>query len=213
VETEDQLSDTQLRDALHRSMRGVDPPVHDLVSAAVRDGRSTRRSSAAAWAAGGLAAAVVVAVVAATRPWADPEPEAATGARTAPAAASCGPAPETVLPRWATAGFSDPRPVITHVTGEQGHIVAILFGRVLHAPPADDVNNKILWVARTSSMEPLQIDAVRDGEVEPVHREVAGGPSPSTIDLPRAGCWHLTLRWGAAPDQRDTMDLQYVDPR
>ena len=30
-----------------------------------------------------------------------------------------------------------------------GAIVAILFGgSVLHAPPASDVNNKILWVAR-----------------------------------------------------------------
>jgi hypothetical protein len=103
--------------------------------------------------------------------------------------------------------------VIAQVMGDEGHIVAILFGRVLHAPPAGDVNNKILWVARTSSMEPLEIVAVREGDDRPVHREVAGGPGPSIVDLPSAGCWHLGLRWGPEPDQRDSMDLQYVSPR
>jgi hypothetical protein len=103
--------------------------------------------------------------------------------------------------------------VIAQVRGDEGNIVAILFGRVLHAPPARDVNNKILWVARTSSMESLQIVAVRASDGQRVHREVAGGPGPSIVDLPSAGCWHLRLQWGPAPDQRDSMVLQYVAPR
>jgi hypothetical protein len=118
-----------------------------------------------------------------------------------------------VLPTWARDGFSDPEPVVAHVMGDHGRIVAILFGRVLHAPPAKRVNNKILWASPTSGFSPLQIDAVRAGDDRVVHREVTGGPGPSIIDLPEAGCWHLTLQWGDAPGQRDTMALEYVGPR
>jgi hypothetical protein len=99
-----------------------------------------------------------------------------------------------------------------HATSDHRRIVAILFGRVLSAPPAEDVNNKILWVARTRGADPLRIEAVLDRTGRTVHREVTGGPGPSIVDLPEAGCWHLTLDWGPAPDRRDTMDLVYVDP-
>ena len=93
-------------------------------------------------------------------------------------------------------------------------IVAILFGGTLHSPPSDEVNNKILWVATTGA-DPggsLEIDAVRAGTSQHVSREVPGGPGPSTIDLPAAGCWHLELTWGERPDQQDSMDLDYVRP-
>ena len=51
----------------------------------------------------------------------------------------------------------------------------------------------------------LRIRAERDGQV--VHRVVRGGPGPSGIDLPEAGCWHMTLRWSG---RSDTLDLRYV---
>jgi len=37
-------------------------------------------------------------------------------------------------------------------------------------------------------------------------RSVPGGPGPSIIDLPRPGCWRLTLTW---PEHNDTMALVY----
>jgi hypothetical protein len=119
---------------------------------------------------------------------------------------------EDVLPSWARAGFSEPRPRVTHVVGEQGRIAAILFGGELHSPPSADVNNKILWVSRTGAEGPLQIRATLAGTGERADREVADGPGPSYVDLPAAGCWQLELQWGSAPDQRDMMALVYARP-
>jgi hypothetical protein len=34
-----------------------------------------------------------------------------------------------------------------------------------------------------------------------------GGPGPSIIDLPRAGCWRFTLHWARSVDE---LDLAYV---
>jgi hypothetical protein len=198
----------QLRDAFARSLRGVDPPVHALVTRAVREGRSARRSRLAVWGAGAAAAAAVVVAVAVTSPWDDTR----SVGPAAPAASCEAGVEDTVLPTWARTGFTDPEPVVRHVLGDDGRIVAILFGQALHAPPAPDVSNKVLWVARTAG-DTLSIDAVRAEDGKVAHREVAGGPGPSTIDLPGAGCWHLTLRWGDAPESRDTMDLEYVAPR
>jgi hypothetical protein len=52
----------------------------------------------------------------------------------------------------------------------------------------------------------------------PVARRVPGGPGPSIIDLPAAGCWRFTLTWrpegATAPGKTvtDTLDLRYVKP-
>ena len=37
----------------------------------------------------------------------------------------------------------------------------------------------------------------------PVLRRVQGGPGPSIINLPRAGCWRFTLRWARSVDELD----------
>jgi hypothetical protein len=37
-------------------------------------------------------------------------------------------------------------------------------------------------------------------------RVVPGGPGPSIVNLPQAGCWRLTLAWSG---QTDTLDLAY----
>jgi hypothetical protein len=117
------------------------------------------------------------------------------------------------LPDWADAGFSgDAR--IPHVFGAKGDIVAVLFGYPLTQARDDGLNNKILWVsrpARTSSESTspatLAITATLDGTDTRVTREVNGGPGPSIIDMPVAGCWHLELRWSG---RTDTMDLVYA---
>ncbi|MEU8076096.1 hypothetical protein AB0B31_11660 [Catellatospora citrea] len=111
------------------------------------------------------------------------------------------------LPDWADAGFSGDA-VATHVIGVRGEIAAVLFGHPLTYDRKDGVSNKILWVSREPT-EPgtLTITARRDGTGEPVLREVKGGPGPSIIDLPGAGCWRLELSW---PGHTDTMDLVYA---
>jgi hypothetical protein len=132
----------------------------------------------------------------------------------ASAAMTCGSRIETgSLPDWADAGFSgDAR--IPHVFGAKGDIVAVLFGYPLAQARDDGYNNKILWVSRpaTTSSDPtspatLAITATLNGTDTRVTREVTGGPGPSIIDMPRAGCWHFELRWSG---HIDTMDLMYA---
>ncbi|MET8361197.1 hypothetical protein [Micromonospora sp. NPDC005171] len=139
---------------------------------------------------------------------------AATTASAASAATGCGSRVETgSLPDWADAGFSgDAR--IPHVFGAKGDIVAVLFAHPLRQVRKDGSNNKILWVARAATTSPdptapatLVITARLDGSDTLVTREVAGGPGPSIIDLPQAGCWRLDLRWSG---HTDTMDLVYA---
>ncbi|MGV9213599.1 hypothetical protein ACTFTM_17235 [Micromonospora sp. RB23] len=118
------------------------------------------------------------------------------------------------LPDWADEGFhGDAR--MPHVFGARGEIVAVLFGHPLAQVRPDASSNKILWVARPATTSPapdasttLKITARLDGTDTRVTHEVAGGPGPSIIDMPRAGCWHLDLRWAG---RTDTMDLVYAD--
>jgi hypothetical protein len=114
------------------------------------------------------------------------------------------------LPAWATTGFSDPHPSMPHVLGREGRITAILFGDPLSAPPDQERANKILWVTRepVSAPAPLTIHAT-DGD-RAVERVVESGPGPSIVDLP-AGCWTVSLSWGAGA--HDTLDLRYAQGR
>jgi hypothetical protein len=113
----------------------------------------------------------------------------------------CGTVDRGVLPSWARTGFSNAEPKVAHVTGAGGQITAILFGDRLSSPPAKDRSNKILWVSRepVQGVTDLRIRAADGADV--VDRTVAGGPGPSTIDLPHPGCWHLTLSWAGRQDQ------------
>jgi hypothetical protein len=120
-----------------------------------------------------------------------------------------------VLPSWARTGFSDPRPRLPHVVGRAGEIAALVFGYPLSAPPRED-SNKILWVSRRA-VKPLsdlrihaQLMRGRARVGRPVVRVVVGGPGPSGINLPSAGCWRMTLQWSGRTDH---LDLEYRRPR
>ncbi len=95
--------------------------------------------------------------------------------------------------------------------GAQGSIVAILWAPkdALRAPPLPNRNNKILWVSklRVVPMSPLKIRATLVGTGQTVTREVPGGPGPSIINMPVAGCWILALSWSGHTDQ---VRLSYV---
>jgi hypothetical protein len=120
-------------------------------------------------------------------------------------------ASDTPLPTWARTGFSNPTGDQPHVLGARGDIVAILWAKkdALHAPPLADQNNKILWVSRLPQRptSPLRIEAVLAGRRTTVYREVTGGPGPSYVNLPAAGCWTLELSWSGHTDQ---VRLRYV---
>jgi hypothetical protein len=143
---------------------------------------------------------------------------AATGAApAAPAAAPCRQRLEQgVLPVWARGGFSESRPKAPHVVGRSKRIVAIVFGYPLLSPPAPRRANKILWVARApvGPHSDLRISARlmrgADASGRVVERRVLGGPGPSIVNLPAAGCWRFTLRWSGGSD---TLDLVYAHRR
>jgi hypothetical protein len=117
-----------------------------------------------------------------------------------------------VIPAWARDGFSGSQPRMPHVVGRGGRIAALVFGYPLLSPPASNRANKILWVERRSATSPtaLWIHAQRMAGVldvgSPTTRVVKGGPGPSIIDLPAAGCWRLTLHWAG---RTDSLDVQY----
>ena len=135
-------------------------------------------------------------------------------ASTEPSPTACqGHVPPRVLPVWARAGFSSPKPRMPYVLGEAGQIAAIQWADPLVSPPSARYRNKVLWVSRRASVpgSDLQISAQKlVGNTvagPPVHRTVTGGPGPSIINLPSAGCWQLKLHWSG---RSDTVDLRYV---
>lgn len=134
---------------------------------------------------------------------ASPAPAARAGCSAAPA---IGP-----LPTWARSGFQPPDVAMPHVLGTHGRIVAILWAPrdALRAPPLKHRANKILWVSRLGLRPgaPLAILATLDGTHRTASREIPGGPGPSYVNLPAAGCWTLQLSWSG---HRDQVDLRYV---
>ncbi|GAA4581362.1 hypothetical protein GCM10023194_12370 [Planotetraspora phitsanulokensis] len=185
-----------------------DPEPPDWTTADGR-GRSSRFAPlmAAVAVLGVLAGGALISVAVGsdqTRP-ASPGPAPVSASPVASCAAEV---PSRVLPQWARTGFTDAEPRMPYVLGDQGDIAAIIFGYPLAAPPLPDRSNKILWVSRVplDPGDPLRIEARLDGSGTAVERTVLGGPGPSGIDLPRSGCWHLTLRWSG---HTDTMALRY----
>lgn len=170
-----------------------------------------------------MPAALLIVLAGCTRPEASSASNSSgSSARSSPIVTSAAPTAcaETVrrdvLPAWARTGFSDPSPSgIPYVLGRKGEILGVIFGYPLKSPPDAQRNNKILWVARgvadgerapDGASPDLRIEARLAGSTEVVRREVAGGPGPSIVDLPRAGCWRVTLTWW---NHTDTLDLHY----
>lgn len=129
---------------------------------------------------------------------------AATAPTASPASGPCrSEVTRDALPPWARAGFSDDGSGVPHVFSEHGDLLAVLF----RYPPASSADpqdgTKILWVSRLPQepMQPLVIEATLDGTTTPLTREVPGGPGPSTIQLPAAGCWRLDLSWSGHQDR------------
>ena len=109
------------------------------------------------------------------------------------------------LPRWARGGFVGGNP--PYVFGQHARIVAVLF-RPLSVDPQASRSNKILWVSRPKLTHPddLLINGRNLSTNETVKLKVAGGPGPSTIDVPSPGCWRLNLTWSG---HSDSIDLQW----
>ncbi len=195
---------------LEQSLRAV---FDDLADAAPHDpalaARVRRRARRSVVLTGAGVAAAASAIAVAGVALAGPDRDVA---RVTAAPACDGTPTRAVLPEWARTGFTDPEPVVPFVRSRSGDVVAILFGGQLWSPPRQDVSNKVLWVWR-------QMPGGATGDVRMTARLVgtdrvvtSGLPrpeGPSSVDLPAAGCWRITL---TAPGGTDTIDLRYEAP-
>jgi hypothetical protein len=102
-----------------------------------------------------------------------------------------------------------------YVISEAGNAVGYLFGFRLRAVNSDGTSlNKVLWYVRLPrDGHPLHIEARPRGRQAPVVRsDFPSGASPgeiypSSVDVPKAGCWHITLTWGPHTDR---VDLRFL---
>ncbi len=124
-------------------------------------------------------------------------------------ASACSPIRTGVLPTWARGGFTDPSPTSPFAISKDGQMVAIIFADPLRSPAKVGMpSNKILWVSKdaTSANSTLRISGRIEGGTATMQATVAGGPGPSIIDVPSAGCWQFNLSWGT---HRDVIDIAY----
>jgi hypothetical protein len=91
-------------------------------------------------------------------------------------------------------------------------LAGFVFGYPLRSGSPQDPSNKVLWVVAGGRTGPLVIDAHPATASQPsVHLSFPdnSGPGniyPSGVDVPTAGCWHLTLAWSGHTAQ---LDLAY----
>lgn len=111
------------------------------------------------------------------------------------------------LPEWARTGFSPPNQDVTYVEGERGDIVAVLFGYPLEvAATGAGSGEKILWVGRVLDDAPADLVVRGRSGQATMNTVIRGGPGPSSIDVPVAGCWTMNLTWGS---HRDVVRLAF----
>ena len=108
----------------------------------------------------------------------------------------------------ATTSISLPCPHGTQgrLIGMKHNIIGAVFAPRLVSPPSRQYANKILWTSeQTEGSADLLISASLNGSTLHVERRVEGNMTPgssrpSIIDVPEAGCWTFSLRWGETSD-------------
>lgn len=117
------------------------------------------------------------------------------------------------LPSWTHS--ARPPAGIPYATSSGGNVVAILFGYPLHSGHPSNHSNKILWIMRQPrDGQPLLLAAHPLSRSSPIVETVGPADScpgeiyPSFVDVPSAGCWHVTLAWN---HHHATFDLRYSE--
>lgn len=140
--------------------------------------------------------------------------------RLAANASGCAPSPiyTEPPPAWTAAAWSDSSPGfrLPYALASDDSAAAFMFANPLRAGHPTNPGNKVLWVVRFPRHgNPLIISArwSTDPSVSVRIRQPAnsspGEIYPSAIDLPKPGCWKLTLTWGA---HRASINLQVQRP-
>jgi hypothetical protein len=130
-------------------------------------------------------------------------------------AGGCGDTPlwTGASPDWtASAGAPGQLP---YALSHEGNVFAALFAKPLRAgADVTDPTNKILWIVREPrDGQPLKITLrPADGQGPVVSQEEPADSSPgeiypSSVDVPTAGCWAITVEWAG---HRATLELPWV---
>lgn len=121
-------------------------------------------------------------------------------------------------PSWTAAAWSDSSPGfrVPYALASGDAAGAFFFARRLRAGHPENPSNKVLWIVRfPRDGHPLDISARLGRDPSVVVRSSWPADSepgeiyPSSIDLPKAGCWHLELVWGS---HRASVDIQVHAP-
>ena len=174
------------------------------------DARASRPSRRRRLLVSAAASASVLAVVGASYLLVDDDngSPAASSSASADRPTGCRPATSRLLPAWARSGFTAPYRA-TYVTSARGDLIAVLFVPLREPQPAGR-SNKVLWLSRRGVADPVRIEGRLHGSSLTTRTVLPDGLGPSTVDVPRPGCWRLTLRW---PGDQDSINLEYAARR
>ena len=122
------------------------------------------------------------------------------------------------MPAWTAAAWSDSSPGFTvpYALASNGGAGAFFFAPRLRAGHPTNPANKVLWIVRfPRDGHPLTITAYLSGH--PSEHVQSSWPAdsepgeiyPSYVDLPKPGCWRLSLAWGP---HRASIDVEVVRP-
>jgi uncharacterized protein YceK len=134
--------------------------------------------------------------------------------------APCRPAPlhHGPPPAWTAAAWSDSSPGFTlpYALSSGDTAGAFFFANPVRAGRPANPSNKVLWIVRfPRNGNPLRITARFGADPALVVRaswpadSQPGEIYPSSLDLPRPGCWALTLAWG---QHRTSIDVHVSAP-
>jgi hypothetical protein len=136
------------------------------------------------------------------------------------AASACAPAPieHGAPPSWSAAAWSSSSPDfrVPYALASGDTAGAFFFADPLRAGHPENPSNKVLWIVDAPrNGHPLRIVARRPDSSQTVRMQFPAdsGPGeiyPSGVDLPSAGCWKLSLAWGA---HRASIDVEVAPPR
>ena len=122
-------------------------------------------------------------------------------------------APAWTAPAWAG---SSPGFTLPYALASDDAAAAFFFATRLRAGHPTNPTNKVLWVVHfPRNGKPLRITArlgTNPSRTVHIWRPADSGPGeiyPSYVDLPRPGCWKLTLTWNA---HHANIDIQVHRP-
>jgi hypothetical protein len=119
------------------------------------------------------------------------------------------------LPPWTAPAMADSSgsPAWPFAVSAGGNVTAMVFGYPLRAGNPSGRQNKVLWIMRLPRRGlPLHIAAHPLHASRPLVRESVPADSspgeiyPSYLNVPKAGCWRVSLRWAGHTDE---MALHY----